>query len=92
MTIKAYLDAHRKLNLQNADNAGPKWIDIIQESTSIWSNNACKGYVILALKKLSSSHNLDDNFIQNVIYKLNSVFDDVSEEEAEKFYENSCFW
>lgn len=95
MTIKAYLDEHRKLNLQNRDPSGPKWIDIIQETTSIWSNNACKGYVLKALKRYLQSYvepATDDDFIQRILYALSVVFDDVSVEEAEKFFEESRFW
>lgn len=94
MTIKAYLDTHRKLNLQNRDPSGPKWIDIIQETTSIWSNNACKGYFIKALKLYSErvKGEFDENEAQQLLYALSRVFDDISVEEAEKFFEDSRFW
>lgn len=94
MTIKAYLDSHRKLNLQNRDPAGAKWIDIIQECTSIWSNNACKGYVIKALKLYCEKEDgeYDEDEVQKLLYALSRVFDDVSVEEAEQFYEESRFW
>lgn len=94
MTIKAYLDEHRKLNLQNRDPSGPKWIDVIQESTSIWSNNACKGYLIKALKYYCDSNDaqFDKDETQSLLYALSRVFDDVSVEEAEEFFEKSNFW
>lgn len=94
MTIKAYLDSHRKLNLRNADPSGPSWIDVIQESTSIWSNNACKGYLIKALNLYCKNNDaqFDKDEAQSLLYALSMVFDDISVEEAETFFEESYYW
>lgn len=94
MTIKAYLDEHRKLNLRNRDPNGPDWIDIIQESTSIWSNNACKGYLVKALKHYCDKEDaqFDQDEVQKLLFALSRVFDDVSVEEAADFFEGSRYW
>jgi hypothetical protein len=52
-----------------------------------WSNNACKGYVIVACKKLD----LSDKQINDIMSALRRGFDDISVDDAEQIYVNSPY-
>lgn len=72
MTVKNYIEKNKVLpdGLQ----------DTLLEQTSIWTNEACRGYVIKALERMEKPK----DEIEMVISSLNAVFDDFSVEEAEK--------
>lgn len=52
-----------------------------------WSNNACMGYVIKAMKHLE----FKDDDIQTVVDRLKREFDSISVDDAKKVYEISKF-
>ena len=52
-----------------------------------WSNDACRGYVIMAMENCGFSS--DD--IRRMMAELHELFDFVSLEEAEAHYQKSLF-
>lgn len=52
-----------------------------------WSNQACFGYMILAAKKAG----LNDEQLQQIVRKMHTVHDEVTVEEAAKFYRDSDY-
>ena len=67
--------------MEKNTNALPaKLADILLQSTSIWSNDACFGYFILAME----SAGYDREQIIEVFPHLKEAFEEVSVEEAEK--------
>ena len=56
--------------------------DIMADTVSIWSNDSCKGYAIIAMREAG----LDDQTIANVVRAFRFAFDDNSVEMAEQIY------
>lgn len=55
--------------------------------TDAWNNNSCLGYCILALEQL----NYPESDIQNVVNKINSLFDLITIQEASEHYYNTPY-
>lgn len=53
-----------------------------------WSNDACKGYTIMAMERAG----LDKETIRKVSLAMKYCFDDTSVEEAKKYYIRSDIW
>lgn len=72
MTVKDYIEKNKVLpdGLQ----------ETLLEQTNIWTNEACRGYVIKALERMEKPK----EEITKVISSLNAVFDELSIEEAEQ--------
>lgn len=47
-----------------------------------WSNDACKGYAIMAMRRAG----IDDDTIKNVSRKMTECFDDTAVKEAADYY------
>ena len=58
--------------------------DILLGNVSIWTNDACYGYIIMAME----DEGFDEKSIRNILRRLHDVFDQVSPEEAEKHYKD----
>ncbi len=67
---------------KNTNALPPKLADILLQDTSIWSNDACYGYVIVAMTNAGYSR---DEIIKMSHY-LHSAFEEYTVEEAEKKY------
>lgn len=76
MTVKDYLEKNKVLpdGLQ----------ETLLEQTEIWTNEACRGYVIKALERMEKPK----EEIEKVLSSLNAAFDDFSIEEAEQTWRN----
>lgn len=78
MTIKEYLDDLEKLPHKSA--SGKTLKEAMEETTPIWSNEACRGYAVRAMQKAG----LDPELIRTVLKQLRWAFDDLTVEEAEQ--------
>lgn len=80
MTIKEYLQDLQGLPHKSKD--GQTIADAMAEATSIWSNNACKGYALEAMKAAG----LSEEQRAEVLHQMSIAFDDLTVEEAEQKY------
>lgn len=78
MTINNYLDGLPKM----AMNDGRTLRETMADSCEIWSNDACKGYAILAMRAAG----LKKPQIKKVLQEMRWTFDEVSIEKAEQAY------
>jgi predicted transcriptional regulator len=81
MTITAYL---QKMN-QATDNSS--LLEAMQDTTDIWSNNACKGYAISA----AIAAGLDKQQTGRLIDALEAAFDEMTVDEAERLYQDGDY-
>lgn len=72
MKIKEYIE-------QNTAALPPQLAEMLLEETSIWSNNACYGYCIQAMRNAGFT----EKKINEMISHLHSAFDELTVEEAE---------
>ena len=77
MTIKDFRDLCKREDIYN----------FLAGATDIWSNDACKGYVIATLKSMGVS----GEQISTVVKELESSFSDLTVDEAAKVYQNCKF-
>ena len=82
MTIEDYekvlVECDKKYKPQSD---GTTYSEMMKTQVSIWSNSACKGYVMLAARDL-----LDDETLRTLLERLEGEFDLKTVEEAEKYY------
>jgi hypothetical protein len=81
MTIAAYL---RQVK-QATENSS--FLEAMQEATDIWSNGACKGYVISA----AIAAGLDKQQTGRLIDALEAAFDEMTVDEAERLYQDGDY-
>jgi len=68
---------------QKMETSLPKLLrDKLLEDVSIWTNEACYGYVIQAME----AEGYSDKEIGKILRVLHIIFDDTSPEEAEAYY------
>lgn len=78
MKITDHINAMKKTGM-------PKdLIDILLSNGSIWSNDACYGYCIMAMEAAGYSRKQ----ISDMLHHLHEIFDNVSPEDAESHYTN----
>jgi len=73
MTVKEYLT-----DLQKTGNKA--LAEEMQSVVSVWSNTACRGYTITAMK--ATGHSKEQ--ISEVLEALSAAFDEITVEEAEQ--------
>lgn len=81
MTIREYLESLKDLKHRSAD--GQLLSEALAESTQIWSNQACAGYVLEAMARAG----VDKDLQKEVIRQLFWLFDDWTQDEAEEYWE-----
>lgn len=84
MTIKDYLDELREMDENYKTSDGKKLSETMEECTSIWDNDACRGYLIAAAKRLKMSREK----IISLITVIEYAFSDYTVDEAAKIYIN----
>lgn len=67
--------------------ATPGAFEFLSQVTEIWSNDACLGYVILALEELE----YPPDQIQEVVNAVRAGFDWTSVDDAARHYQNSAY-
>ena len=83
MTIKAFIESMEKANLKPGNPEHGSFSEVMQETTDIWSNNACKGYAISA----AIAAGLDKNQTARLIDAMRAAFEEMTVDEAAAFYE-----
>lgn len=73
MKIKEFID-------KNVETLPPRLADIIVNEQSIWTNDACYGYTIVAMRNAG----YDEDKITELMRYLHSAFEEYSVEEAEQ--------
>lgn len=73
MKISEYIE-------KNTSVLPPELAKIILEESSIWTNDACYGYCIIAMKNAGFTKKK----ISDMIHYLHSAFEEYTVEEAEK--------
>lgn len=86
MTIKAFMDEAREAakRFVPQEKDLPSYDKLVEETTDIWSNYACMGYIIYAMQNVG----FDDDDIRKVLGGLYHAFDDLTVEEAERQFKD----
>ena len=84
MTIKNFLDRLKENDDKFTNPDGLKLSETMEQCTEIWSNDACRGYLLAAAKQLKMQRKL----IEAMIAELRFQFDTLSVDDAEKLYLN----
>ena len=84
MTIKEFIDQFKALDDKFNNQDGEKLSEIIAESTSVWNNDAAKGYLLFAAKALK----INDKKVNALLSEMEYTFEIMTVEEAEKYYIN----
>jgi hypothetical protein len=89
MTIAAFMQKIEQAStrMTPAHPEHGSFADCMKESTEIWSNGACAGYAISA----AIAAGLDDQQTRRLIEALRAAFEEMTVDEAEKFYQNSGY-
>lgn len=82
MTIKDYLDDLQKLDDKFKCSDGKKYSETMAECTSVWDNDACRGYLMTAAKRLKMSREK----IVALLDAIDLAFSDLTQDEAAKIY------
>lgn len=77
MTIKEFIEEWEK-------NPNKELAKAVIEGKDVWSNDACRGYIIKAMKELDYK----EDEIREIVKHLYSVFDFITVTEAEEIYHN----
>lgn len=78
MTINEYLKGLPDVKSSN----GQPMREVIADAVSIWSNDSCKGYCVLAMQQAGFNREQ----IESVLMELRLAFDEISVAEAEQAY------
>ena len=82
MTVKEFMDKCRSMPLTPITPGAPSYAELMETETEIWSNDACRGYAMMAMQDAG----LDQQTISKVLHVMHYVFDQVSVAEAEQHY------
>ena len=69
---------------KNKEAMPPELAEMLTQETSIWSNDACNGYMIIAMRNAGYK----EKDIDTMIRYLHSAFEEYLVEEAEKEWIN----
>ena len=83
MTVKEYLEGIQSVNLTSATPGGPSFLEAMQDTAEIWSNNACIGYFLWAARAVG----LSSQQIKDMLGASEDAFETISVDEAAKIYE-----
>lgn len=50
MTVKEFMDKCRSMPLTPITPGAPSYAELMETETEIWSNDACRGYAMMAMK------------------------------------------
>lgn len=82
MTIKEYLGEIEKTKPSPGNPDGLSFMEAMQETTEIWSADACKGYFIRA----AQTAGLEKDIIREVLREYRDAFEDLSVDMAAELY------
>lgn len=84
MTIKDYLEEARKMDEKYKFSDGSKYSEAVAKTTNVWDNDACRGYLIEAAKRLKMSREK----ILSLLEAVDKSFNYYTQDEAAKIYYN----
>ena len=84
MTIKEFIESYQSMDDKYKSPNGSKLSETMAKCTSVWSNDACRGYLIATAKCL----NMSVKDIKALLKAVNEQFSYYSIVEAEKIYFN----
>ena len=84
MTVKDFMENNQKLDDKFKSSNGAKLSETMAACTSVWSNDACRGYLIAVAKRLKMS----PEKIKSMLNAVEEAFSDYTIDEAEKIYFN----
>jgi hypothetical protein len=88
MTIREFLNRMEQTSSLYAPNPELGTLaDAMQDNTEIWSNEACAGYMISA----AIAAGLDKKQTARLVDALHAALENMSVDEAEKYYQNGDF-
>lgn len=82
MTVAEFEKSVTTTDMQSAKNGMKPFADAMKEITHIWSNDACRGYCIAAMKAAG----MTEEQINKVLSEMYYVFDEKTISEAEDIY------
>ena len=85
MKIKEFIKDVRKLDKKFSSSSGRLLSDTLIDDMDIWSNQACKGYLLKAVKYVG----LAPDLVTELRNALDMAFSEMSVEDAEEYYENN---
>ncbi len=88
MTIKEYMESLKRLDGQfKPSTAGRRLSEVMADTCQIWSNTACKGYLIRAAERAK----IDSAKIRELLDNMECAFGDISVDDAEQIYNASSY-
>lgn len=91
MTIDEFKEKHSNLRRLKDEN-GRDFLDVSVETLDVWSNDACRGYCICALKGAG----MDNETINKIVGSLHGYFNDLTVDEAAeifcRFINETWYW
>ena len=85
MTLEDYRKSLEKLPHKTED--GRSIADVMADTVDIWSNDAARGYAIIAAELAG----VDPATVKEIIRNMRRAFDDLSVDEAEEVYIKSPY-
>ena len=85
MTVEDYRKSLEKLPHKTPD--GRSIAEVMADSVEIWSNDAARGYAIIAAELAG----VDPATVKEIIRNMRRVFDDMTIDEAEEVYHTSPY-
>lgn len=85
MKINEFIKDVRKLDKKFSSSSGRLLSDTLIDDMDIWSNQACKGYLLKASKYVG----LAPDLVTELRNAIDWAFSEMSVEEAEEYYENN---
>ena len=85
MKINEFIKDVRKLDKKFSSSSGRLLSDTLIDDMDIWSNQACKGYLLKAVKYVG----LAPDLVIELRNALDFAFSEMSVEDAEEYYENN---
>lgn len=82
MTIKEFMEENQALDNQFTSSCGEKLSETMAKCTSVWSNDAAKGYIITMAQRMGMSQLTLDKLLEEINY----AFSDLTVKEAEQKY------
>ena len=85
MTIEKYLEKLETMKAKPRREGQPSLADMMKRTTSIWDNDAAKGYALAAAEKIG----MDAEQIEKLLDAMTAVFGGMSVDEAAEHYKNA---
>ena len=82
MTIEKYLEKLETIKAKPSREGQPSLADMMKRTTSIWDNDAAKGYTLAASEEIG----MDAEQITRLLDAMTAIFREMSVDEAAEHY------